>query len=261
MVRNTGRLTVDLIVTPVDDAPTITQTQATVAVNEDGGTLMEESAIGASDDTLAGVANAVKLTLANLQDNDPDTAAAERSYVLETAPAGGELRRWDGSSWLALAQGSTFAAPDVAAGHIAYFHSASSELRNDSLTVNLRDGGVVQVGDVEIAPPSISEQGFVTVDDGTNTLAINKGEIARSPSRTVTFLVSNVNDAPVAQDRSFVVDEGYDSNSDGLDDNPGRIRILDASILAASDSDRRPCLRNLYHRQPADQRNAANRPG
>ncbi|HRF05111.1 Ig-like domain-containing protein, partial [Accumulibacter sp.] len=228
----TGNSTVELIVTPVDDAPTISQG------NPDGGSLMEESATSGLDHfNLNGATNAVKLTVANLQYEDPDTDPAALSYVLESAPLGGDLRRWDGAAWVALAQGGSFAALDVENGKIAYFHSADSELRSDSITVHLRDGGVVQVGDVLTTSPPISEQGFVTVDDGTNTLAINKGQVSRSPSRTVTFTIANVNDAPVASDGTFTVDEGYNTGMGGVDDNDGRIRILDASILAASDSD------------------------
>jgi VCBS repeat-containing protein/CshA-type fibril repeat protein len=228
----TGNSTVEVIVTPVDDAPTILQG------TQDGGSLMEESAdSGLGAFGLNGATNAVKLTVANLQYVDPDTDPDALSYVLESAPLGGDLRRWDGVAWVALAQGGSFAALDVENGKIAYFHSADSELRSDSITVHLRDGGVVQVGNVLTTSPPISEQGFVTVNDGTNTLAINKGEVSRSPSRTVTFTIANVNDAPVASDRTFTVDEGYDTNSDGLDDNLGRIQTLDASILVASDSE------------------------
>ncbi|MBE2257756.1 MAG: DUF4347 domain-containing protein, partial [Rhodobacteraceae bacterium] len=233
-----GSALIDLIVTPVDDAPIIAQTQDTVAVNQDGGTLMEESAVSGSNDfALAGVSNAVKLTLANLQHVDPDTDPTALAYVLENAPTGGELRRWDGSTWLALAAGATFTAPELAGGELAYFHDADSELLSDSIVVNLRDGGVVQVGDVLIGGGTISEQGFVTVNDGSTALTINKGVVARSPSRTVTFTVANVNDAPLAGDGNFAVDEGYNTGSGGADNNPGRIRVLDASIMPASDSD------------------------
>jgi VCBS repeat-containing protein len=233
-----GASTIALIVTPVDDAPSIGQSVATVGVDQDGNPLMEESAVsGSSDFNLTGVTNAVKLTLDNLQHVDPDSDPTALSYVLETAPLGGELRHWHGATWVALEQEELFSALDVENGNIAYFHSAASELRTDSITVHLRDGGVVQVGDVLIAPPLISEQAFVTVDDGSNSLAINKGEIARSPSRTVTFEVANVNDAPLASNGIFTVEEGYNTGMGGADNNPGRIQILDASLLAASDSD------------------------
>jgi len=225
-----GSSTIALIVTPVNDAPTIAQGSS------NGGSVMEASAVGGLDDrNLTGVTNAVKLTSTNLQHVDPDTDPAALAYVLESAPLGGDLRHWSGAAWVVIAQGGTFAASEVAAGNVAYFHSADSELRSDSIVVHLRDGGVVQVGDVAYSP--IRELGFVTVNDGLNSLAINKGAVARSPSRTVSFTITNVNDAPLAYARNFVVDEGYDTNRDGHDDNLGRIQVLNANILAASDSD------------------------
>ncbi len=236
-----GSSTVDLTVTPVDDAPTITQTQGTVGTNQDGTTLLEQSLVdGSNSFTLAGVGNAVKLTLANLQYHDPDSAIGALAYVLESAPSGGQLRRWDasGSAWVALAAGERFAAQDVADGKIAYFHDPASELRNDSISVYLVDGSVVQVGDLLISPPSISEKGTVTVDDGDSQLSIAKGNIGRSPSRTVNFVIANVNDPPAAVDSAFSVEEGYSSQGSGhADDNAGRIKVLNATILSSTDSD------------------------
>ncbi|KJV05960.1 cadherin-like domain-containing protein [Methylocucumis oryzae] len=236
-----GSSTVSLTVTPNNDAPTISQTTGTIATNQSGGTLVEENTGGgdASSFALTNVSNAVKLTTANLQWNDSDNSVGELDYVVDTIPSGGSISRWNGSAWVALSVGSRFTAQDVADGNIAYFHSASSELRNDSVSFYLEDGGVVELGDVVINPGvGVSEAGSKTVSDGSSSISIDQGDVARSPSRTVNFTISNVNDAPVAANGNFSVQEGYSNvDNDPTPNNPGRIQVLNSTIISVSDSD------------------------
>jgi VCBS repeat-containing protein len=236
-----GSSALELTITPVNDAPIITQTTGTISTNQDGDDLMEHNTDGGDANTFAltDVSNAVKLTNDHLQDNDPDTGEGQLFYVLEQSPGSdGSIRRWDGSSWNTIPEGGQFAVADVEDGNIAYFHNPDSENRSVTIKVHLIDGGVLEAGDVEISGGSITEKGFVTVDDGQTTpITINKGDVAKSPTREIIFEVTNVNDPPVASDGSFTVEEGYPSVSGEPDDNPGRIQVLDATILGAGDSD------------------------
>ncbi|MBU1117304.1 MAG: DUF4347 domain-containing protein, partial [Bacteroidetes bacterium] len=231
-----GSSSISLTITPVNDAPTITQTSG-------GATLLEHNTAGGDADSfdLTDVSNAVKLTTANVQAHDVESGPSELYYVLAQSPGtAGSIKQWNdtSSSWVALAQDARFSAQDVADGKIAYFHDPASEERSVSISVYLIDGGVVEVGDVVISGNAVSERNYATVTDGdTNSIQITKGNVAQSPTRTITFTINNVNDAPTASDTSFTVEEGAPSLSGQPDDNPGRIQVLNASILSASDSD------------------------
>ncbi|MCX7096622.1 MAG: Ig-like domain-containing protein, partial [Methylococcales bacterium] len=232
-----GSSTIALKINPNNDAPTINP----LVSNPDGIRLLEEN-IGGGDAAsfdLFNVSNAVKLSTLDLQWQDSDNSIGQLVYVVDVAPAGGVLSRWNGSAWVALAVGGRFLAQDVEDGNIAYFHAPDSELRNDSISVHLEDGGVVQVGDVFIEPSvGVSESGSKTITDGVATINIAKGEVARSPTFAIAFTIDNVNDAPVANTGSFTVDEGVSSvDNSTIPDNPGRIQVLDSTILNVLDTD------------------------
>jgi VCBS repeat-containing protein len=235
-----GTASFTLVVTPVNDAPVIEQADSSTPVikehNVDGGDpTADPNEHGAP--SLAGVSNATKLTLDNLNGKDVDTADAQLYYVLEKAPDGGTLSRWNGVAWAVLAAGDRFNVSEVAQGKIAYFHNPDSELRNDSVRVYLVDGAVVQAGDVVPNGAGFTEKSTVRVDDGTSHLDLAKGSVARSPTRTVNFFIDNVNDAPAAASTRFTVAEGTGETASSPPTNPASTRVLTTEILAVSDSD------------------------
>ncbi|NOS88637.1 MAG: DUF4347 domain-containing protein, partial [Methylococcaceae bacterium] len=236
-----GSSTLTITISPTNDAPLINQDIGSISTNTDGTTLLEANVGGGNSGSfsLQNVSNAVKLSLVNLLVIDNDSPDNLLNYVLDSPPAGGTLSRWNGEFWVALTGGSRFSAQDVRDGEIAYFHNPDSELRNDSISVHLEDGGVVQVGDIVITPGvGVVENPSVTVSDGTNTITLGKGTITRSPTRTINFTIVNVNDAPVANGGSLTVSEGV-SNIDNVNipNNPGRVKVLGTIELNVSDSD------------------------
>ncbi|MBM9519965.1 VCBS domain-containing protein, partial [Desulforhopalus vacuolatus] len=176
---SSGEQTITFEVTPVNDTPSIDQTELSVDLSEGAS----DAAVPTTYDFTQ--ANAVKLTVDNLQYVDAEVDqgvedAANLSYVVDSSFAGGsKLLQWTGSAWIELSAGSRFTATDIENGNIAYWHNPDSEVRTDVLTVHLVDGG--------------------TNDDGTET---------SSASATVTFNLPNVNDAPVSSDGGFEVQEG-----------------------------------------------------
>ena len=226
--------TFTLAVTPVNDAPTIGQTTASATIEQ-----RNTSTGSAAAFDLASVTNAVKLDTSYLSASDPDTANSQLYYVLAAAPTNGVLKQWNGSSWSALALASRFNVSDISAGNIAYFHNASSEVRADSIQVYLIDGGVVQVGDVQISTsaPYAADKGYVTVTDSAGSIQISNGNYARSPTHTVSFTITNVNDAPVAANTTIAIDEGTGETQTTPPTNPASIQVLSTSILSVTDSD------------------------
>ena len=90
---------------------------------------------------------------------------------------------------------------------------------------------------MQISPPNITELGTLTVTDvngiNSQTITLTKGSQMVSPTRTVTFTATNVNDAPIANNASFTVTEF----SAGIPAQANHIQILNTSIVSASDSD------------------------
>ncbi|TKB26271.1 tandem-95 repeat protein [Desulfopila sp. IMCC35006] len=236
-----------ITISPVDDAPTISQTNAgPISTNQDGGMLMEQhvdnsNGMAAANFALTGIVNAVnivnavKLTTDNFQWHDIDNTQSQLTYMVSTV--GGTIGRWNGSAWGAV---TSFSADDLAAGNIAYFHNPAADVAapdnttmTGSVTVYLIDGGVVAAGDVLIAPPNISEKNTLAVNDGTTSLSLIKDSQMRSPDRTVTFTIADVNDAPVASNTSFTATEF----SSGIPGQTNHIQVLTTALVAASDSD------------------------
>lgn len=229
-------------ITPIDDAPTITQTIGSLALNQGGSTLMEQHSDGSNGMSVAnfaltGILNAVKLSTSNFQWNDIDNTQSQLTYM--ASAVGGILGRWNGTAWVAVT--TSFSADDLAAGNIAYFHDPATDVASPddttmigSVTVYLIDGGTVAAGDLQIAPPIVSESATLTVIDGDgNVLVLTKADQMRSPSRTLSFTVSDVNDAPVASNTSFTVNEF----SSGIVGQTNHIQILNTSLVAVSDAD------------------------
>jgi hypothetical protein len=102
--------------------------------------------------------------------------------------------------------------------------------------VHLIDGAMVETGNVVLGA-TITEAGFRTVSDGSSSININKGDPARSPSRTVNFNITNVNDAPKASDATIAVDEGTGETVSTPPTNPASIKVMTTAILAVTDSD------------------------
>jgi VCBS repeat-containing protein/CshA-type fibril repeat protein len=230
-----------ITVTPVDDAPTISQTVFSYNLNEAGGLLMEQNSDGSNglataNFLLSNVTNAKKLTTANFQWNDIDNTQSQLTYM--ASAVNGTIATWNGTAWVAIA--GSFTADQLAAGQVAYFHDPSKDvtapdniLMDGSVTVYLIDGATVAAGNVQILPPSITELGTLSVTDGTNTISLAKNAQMISPSRTVTFQITDINDPPVANNTSFTVTEF----SSGIVGQTNHIQILNTSIVSASDSD------------------------
>ena len=130
-----------------------------------------------------------------------------RLGVLGPVGAGRMQEVMNGTSWTELSVGQRFSALDVENGIIAYWHDPGSETRSNTLTVRLVDGGT------------------------------SAGAEAASAAASVTFSISNVNDAPVASNTSIVVDEGTGETASTLPTNPASVKVLTTAILSVTDSD------------------------
>ena len=128
--------------------------------------------------------------------SSPTEDPAKLRYVVDAAFSDGSmLVQWNGTSWTELVVGQRFSALDVENGKIAYWHNPGSETRSNTLTVRLVDGGT------------------------------SAGAEAASAPASVTFNISNVNDAPVATNASIVVDEGTGETASTLPTNPASVKV------------------------------------
>jgi hypothetical protein len=235
-------------ITPVDDPPLLSQTVASLSTNQVGGTLLEQQADGTDGISgaafnLTGVATAVKLSTTHFQFSDPDTAEAAISFKASTVK--GRLARWNSTSWQYLSVDettglSTFSAADLNTGNIAYFHVPTNDVATPSsttipasVTVYVVDGGRVSAGDVVISGGTVSEAATRTVSDGTTSISLSRLELNRSPSRTLSITVQDVNDTPVGAAKTFTVTE----YSSGIPSQTSHIQVLGTDQIAVSDPD------------------------
>ncbi|MDY6983297.1 MAG: cadherin-like domain-containing protein, partial [Pseudomonadota bacterium] len=163
----------DITIMPVNEAPVIAipdgTTPVTIAVNEHDAT---GTANGGGQD-LTGLENAFLLTTTQLSGTDPDNQpATDLIYEVTAAPPGGNIKLWNGTSWV---NASRFSVQDVADGKVAYFHNPGSE------------------------PDAATHQFSVRLTDGSELV---------SATRTIGITVTNSNDAPSASGGSLNLLEG-----------------------------------------------------
>ena len=239
--------TLTITVTPVADIPTITQAVADASghLNQGGTALMQQNTDGTNgmataDINLTGIVNAVKLTAANFSAQSADTVP-NLTYIVDSA-VGGSVAVWNGSHWNVVTQ---FTPAQLLAGDVAYFHSPTADVAapgdttmTGSVTVHLINGAVLEAGTISISGGIFTEANSATVtnaDATHNTLTISKDSAEQSPTSTVTFTVTNVNNAPVAVDSRFTVTE-YSSGF-GATPLASNIQVLTPSLLSVTDSD------------------------
>ncbi|RIZ70658.1 MAG: hypothetical protein D0530_07085, partial [Methylococcales bacterium] len=232
----------DITVTPVDKAPTITQTVSSVSTNQDGSALMQQVVgnatygMATANFALSGVLNAVKLTSDNFTAIDLDNTQSQLTYIVSNA-VGGSIATWNGTNWVAA---TSFTADLLTSGNVAYFHNPSTDVSSpgnthitDSISVHLIDGGIVGTGDLQT---STTAPYFIESSTLTNqTIHLAKGSQMISPTQTLNFTVTNVNNAPIASNTNFTVTE-YSSGY-GVTPLSSNIQILNASVLSVTDAD------------------------
>ncbi len=253
---STTSATLTFTVTPVDDPPYIAQ-GSTGVPNDYEPALLEQQADGTdgrvgANFELTGVGSALKLRggsgniwTTGIPDHfhyyDSDSSSIQ--YYASTVK--GRLARWSGTAWEYISVDestglSTFSASDLNTLNIAYFHvptndvaTASATTIAASITVYAVDGGRVSAGDVIIASGTVSEAATRTVSDGATSIALPRLALNRSPSRTLTLTIQDVNDRPVGAAKTFTVTE----YSSGLAGQTTHIQDLSTTQIAVSDAD------------------------
>ncbi|MEY2789554.1 MAG: hypothetical protein RLZZ34_2697, partial [Verrucomicrobiota bacterium] len=245
---STTTAALNFTISPVDDPPVISQTVASLSTIQDGSALLEQQPNGTDGISgaafdLTGVATAVKLSTDHFQFSDPDTAATGISFNASTV--NGRLARWSGSAWeyLSIDEStglSTFAAADLSSGKIAYFHEPTNDVATPStatipasVTVYAVDGGRVSAGDVVISTGTVSEAATREVSDGATSIALSRLALNRSPSRTLSLIVQDVNDTPTGTNMTFTVTE----YSSGIPSQTSHIQVLGTDEIAVYDPD------------------------
>ena len=158
---------------PVIDIPVAGE--ITISVNEHDNSSTDDS----DAQTLSDVENAYLLSLSELTGSDVDFHPdSDLIYEVTSAPPGGELKIWNGSSYVSLTN-SKFTVQDIKDGKVAYFHNPNSEPQSAThqFTVQLTDGGGVP-----------------------------------SAAKTININVTNSNDAPTVSAASLTVSEGGTQN-------------------------------------------------
>ncbi|MCX6860042.1 MAG: Ig-like domain-containing protein, partial [Verrucomicrobia bacterium] len=252
----TTTATLTFTIIPVDDPPYIAQGNTEVP-NDDEPALLEQQADGTdgrvgANFELTGVGSALKLRggsgnlwTTGIPDHfhyyDSDSSSIQ--YYASTVK--GRLARWSGTAWEYLSVDestglSTFSASDLGALNIAYFHVPSNDVATASattiaasITVYAVDGGRVSAGDVIISSGTVSEAATRTVLDGATSIALPRLALNRSPSRTLTLNIQDVNDRPVGAAKTFTVTEF----SSGISSQTTHIQVLSTTQIAVSDPD------------------------
>ncbi len=151
----TGPLTrtVNVTVTAVDDAPTLTNNGVTV--NEGSTTV---------------------LTSGMLDTSDVDTADGSLVYTVGTVPANGTITVNGGP---ALTNGQTFTQSQLDAGQVRYIHDGS-ETVSDSFAFSVSDGNTDLTGNtfsITVSPvndaPSTAGGSLTVAEDGSQTIDLN----------------------------------------------------------------------------------------
>lgn len=175
--------TLNIIITPVNEAPVIATPNGTdavtIAVNEH-----DEGTPYVSGKSLINADNAFVLTTTQLDGSDIDLVKdqldSDLRYEVTGAPPGGEIKIWSSASgaYVSLTN-NEFTIQNLKDGDVAYFHNANSEpnAATDKFTVILKDGGSLD-----------------------------------SAARTILIDVANSNDAPKTQGASLTVAEGGEIN-------------------------------------------------
>ncbi|MCX6871230.1 MAG: Ig-like domain-containing protein, partial [Verrucomicrobia bacterium] len=254
---STTTATLTFTVTPVDDPPYIAQGNTGVPNDSEPVAVLEQQADGTdgrvgANFELTGVGSALKLrggagNLWTLGIPDHfhyyDSDSSSIQYYASTVK--GRLARWSGTAWEYLSVDestglSTFSASDLNTLNIAYFHvpnndvaTASATTIAASVTVYAVDGGRVSAGDVIISSGTVSEAATRTVFDGATSIALPRLALNRSPSRTLTLTIQDVNDRPVGAAKTFTVTE----YSSGLAGQTTHIQDLSTTQITVSDPD------------------------
>ena len=186
-IRTTSVSTFNISVTPVNDAPVLTNTGTTVA---EGGT--------------------TTITTGQLNATDADTAANNLVYTVTSAPSNGQLQL-STNPGVAI---TSFTQADLAAGLVQYVHNGS-EATSDAFTFSLSDGSttlpdatfnisVTPVND----PPTLTTNSSLTVNEG-DAAAINTTNLSASDADTPdNNLVYTITSGPANGQLEYVTSPG-----------------------------------------------------
>ena len=178
-IPGTGTATFNIVINPVNDAPTI--------VNNAKLNLSE------------GATSTISSTLLSV--SDADNTPAQLKYTLSSAPSNGSVRL-NGSG---LTAGQTFTQADIISNRISYRHNGS-ETTSDSFIFAVNDGaggttgsktfniGITNVNDA----PTIVSAGPATVNEGATLNVTNTLLRTSDPDNLTSELVYTVSTVPIS---------------------------------------------------------------
>ncbi|MFP4295932.1 MAG: cadherin-like domain-containing protein [Halothiobacillaceae bacterium] len=150
------------------------QDSTTVSIASTVGITTSDSApsLNPADDPSLPEGGALTLTTDYLNASDPDTALADLTYTLATAPGTGEVRL-DGT---AMAEGDTFTHADLTGGKVVYHHDGS-ETFDPSFGISVSDG-TASSNEATLEPiiTPVNDPPVIGALDGTSVdMTANKG--------------------------------------------------------------------------------------